>query len=46
MFEAGVDKEIRDLLMTEFFNNVCRKYCRLQIMIFEMARNQIKPLLE
>jgi hypothetical protein len=31
LFEPPVDIEIRDYLIEEFFNNVCRRFCKLNL---------------
>lgn len=43
-FGEHIDIKVRDHLIEEFFNNVCRKYCRLQIIIYTIARKMINKL--
>ena len=33
-FKKEVDSEVRDLLLNEYMNNVCRRYWTLKVFIF------------
>lgn len=41
-FELSIDTEVRDQLLDEYFYTVCKLYCRMQMMIYFAARQQLK----
>ena len=46
MFEGDIDREVRDLLVDEFFSNVCRQYARLQLLIYDSTRKIVNEMRE
>ena len=44
LFEHIVDNKVRDLLIEEYFNNVCRKFCKLNLMIYSIAQKILLQL--
>ena len=43
-YENEIDEEVRDLLIDEYFHNVCVKYVRLLIFIYCSVQQVVKPL--
>jgi hypothetical protein len=46
LYDEPIDVEAKEMLLNEYFTNVCRKFCRYQQIVYEMARKyeQIYPL--
>lgn len=41
LFEEVVDEDLRNLLLEEYFD-MCRKFCRVQLIIWSITRNIVK----
>ena len=42
-FKRTIDMEVRDMLIEEFFFNVCRRYCKMLLFIHLTTNKMLKP---